>query len=271
MHMDSILSYLEQAIQLYAVDIVLALVILVLGRLAVRWITGLLKRVLTKRGTDATLSTFVANLAKGILLAVVVIAALGQLGIETTSLVAIVGAAGLAIGLALQGSLSNFAAGVMLIVFRPFKSGDFVEAGGVMGVVEEVQIFTTSLRSPDNKHIIVPNAKIIGDSIVNYSTKDIRRIDLVFGIGYQDDIRKAKDVLHDIIGAEGRVLADPAPTVGVLELGDSSVNFAVRPWVKTADYWDVYFALTEEVKLRFDAEGISIPFPQRDVHVFQEK
>jgi len=200
----------------------------------------------------------------------VFIAALGTLGVETASFAAVIAAAGLAVGFALQGSLSNFAAGVMLIIFRPFKAGDFVEAGGAMGAVEAVNIFNTIMKSPDNKKVIIPNSKITGDSIVNYSAQDTRRVDMVFGIGYDDDIRKAKSTLEQILASDERVLKDPAPTVAVSELADSSVNFVVRPWVKTADYWGVFFDITEKVKLTFDEQGISIPFPQRDIHMFQE-
>jgi small conductance mechanosensitive channel len=199
----------------------------------------------------------------------VFIAALSTLGFETTSFIAVIGAAGLAIGFALQGSLANFASGVMLIIFRPFSVGNFVEAGGQSGSVEEIRIFSTVLKTPDNKMVIIPNSKITGDNIVNYSAKDQRRIDMVFGIGYGDDLQRAKQILERIIAEDSRILDDPAVTIGVLELGDSSVNFAVRPWVKTADYWAVYFDLMEKVKLTFDREGISIPFPQRDVHLFQ--
>jgi small conductance mechanosensitive channel len=201
----------------------------------------------------------------------VVLAALAQLGIQTTSFIAVIGAAGLAIGFALQGSLSNFAAGVMLIIFRPFKVGDFIEAAGTAGVVEEIMIFSTKLRSPDNKQLYVPNGSILSGTIVNYSAKNQRRVDLVFGCGYGDDIKKVKALLEAIVKENPLVLDDPAPTIGVLELGDSSVNFAVRPWVATPDYWDAYFQITEGVKQRFDEAGISIPFPQRDVHLLQNE
>jgi small conductance mechanosensitive channel len=197
----------------------------------------------------------------------VIIAAINTLGVQTTSFIAVIGAAGLAIGFALQGSLANFASGVMLIIFRPFKAGDFVEAGGTSGAVEAIHIFNTVLKTPDNKKVIIPNSKVTGDNIVNYSAKDTRRVDLVFGIGYEDDIRKAKQTLEQIVASDERVLKDPAPTIAVSELGDSSVNFVVRPWVNTADYWSVYFDLTEKVKLTFDDQGISIPFPQTDVHL----
>jgi small conductance mechanosensitive channel len=251
----------------YGLKIVAALAIFIIGRIAVGILTGLVKRLLARAGTDETLARFVSNLAKGLLLTFVIIAAVSSLGIETTSFIAVLGAAGLAVGFALQSSLSNLASGVMLIVFRPFKQGDYVEAGGAAGTIEEVAIFNTVMKSPDNRKIIVPNGSIIGGSITNYSAHPTRRIDLVFGIGYDDDIRKAKQILERIVSEDGHVLEDPAPVVAVLELADSSVNFAVRPWVKTADYWDVYFDLTEKIKLTFDAEGISIPYPQTDVHL----
>ena len=208
-----------------------------------------------------------SNIAYVTLVAFVIIAALSKLGIQTTSFVAIIGAAGLAIGLSLQGSLSNFASGVMIIAFRPFKVGDFIEASGVAGVVEGIQIFSTQMRTGDNKAIIIPNSNITGGNIVNYSAKDTRRVDMVFGIGYDDDIKKAKETLTKLLEADDRILKDPAPTVAVSELADSSVNFVVRPWVKTDDYWGVLFDYTEAVKLTFDKEGISIPYPQQDIHL----
>jgi small conductance mechanosensitive channel len=227
--------------------------------------------MMEKKDVAPVVNSFVCSLAYTTLLIFVVIAALAQVGIQTTSLIAILGAASLAIGLALQGSLANFAAGVLLIIFRPFKGGDYVECGGTAGAVEEIQIFTTQLSSPDNKKIIIPNAKVLGDNITNYSAKETRRVDLVIGVGYTDDLQKVEQVLQDVLAKDERVLKDPAPTIAVMELADSSVNFAVRPWVKTADYWSVYFDLTKKIKLRFDAEGIAIPFPQRDVHLYQEK
>ena len=198
-----------------------------------------------------------------------ILAAVGQLGVQTTSFIAVLGAAGFAVGLALQGSLGNFASGVLIMIFRPFKSGDFVEAGGTMGIVEAIQIFTTTLRTGDNKTIIVPNGQITSGTITNYSAKDTRRVDLVIGVSYGDDLDKVRRVIEEVIAAEGRVLSEPEPTIGVLELADSSVNFAVRPWVKSSDYWPVYFGLMESFKKRFDQEGISIPFPQQDVYLHQ--
>ncbi|MGD9331048.1 MAG: mechanosensitive ion channel, partial [Desulfobacterales bacterium] len=219
---------------------------------------------------DPTLQTFVGNMVYYALLTFVILAALSQIGIQTTSFIAVIGAAGLAVGLALQGSLANFAAGFLLIMFRPFKVGDFIEGAGVMGTVESLQIFTTQLRTPDNKKIIIPNASLTGDNIVNWSATGTRRVDMVFGIGYDDDIDRAKQVINEIIAADERILKDPKPQVAVSELADSSVNFVARPWVKTGDYWSVFFDTTEAVKKRFDAEGISIPYPQSDVHVYQQ-
>lgn len=205
------------------------------------------------------------------LLVFVVLAALGQLGIQTTSFIAVIGAAGLAIGLALQGSLSNFAAGFLMIIFRPFKVGDVIEGAGVTGVVETIQVFTTQLKTPDNRTVIIPNASLTAGNITNWTVKGTRRVDLVMGIGYDDDIDKAKKIMADILAKDERVLKDPAPKIALVELADSSVNFVVRPWVKVEDYWDVYFDTTENIKKSFDAEGISIPYPQRDVHVYEHK
>jgi small conductance mechanosensitive channel len=224
-----------------------------------------------KREVDPTLTKFVTNLIYVALLTFVIVAALGMLGIQTTSFIAVLGAAGLAIGLALQGSLSNFAAGVLMIIFRPFKVGDLIEAAGVTGVVEEIQIFTTQLVTPDNKTIIIPNAQITGDTITNYTRKGTRRADMVIGIGYDDDIDKARTIISDVLSQDERILEAPATNIAVSELADSSVNFAVRPWVKVEDYWGVIFDATETIKKRFDAEGISIPYPQRDVHVYEHK
>ena len=219
---------------------------------------------------DTILISFVRNIAYVTAMAFVILAVLAKLGIQTTSFIAILGAAGLAIGLALQGSLSNFASGVMLVLFRPFKVGDFIEGGGTAGTVEEMLIFSTRLKTPDNREVFVPNGAITSGTIVNYSAKETRRADLVFGVGYEDDIAKVKQVIDEVMNADERILKDPAPTVGLVELGDNSVNIVVRPWVNAADYWGVYFDLNENMKLRFDKEGISIPYPQRDVHLHQK-
>jgi small conductance mechanosensitive channel len=253
----------------YGLKIVGAIAIFIIGRIVVGILARITRRLMERSQSDETLTKFVVSLVKTALLAILFIVVLNQLGVQTTSFVAIIGAAGLAIGFALQGSLANFAAGVMLIIFRPFRAGDFVEAGGAVGIVEEVGIFSTIMRTGDNKKIIIPNSGVTGGNIVNYSAKDTRRIDLVFGIGYEDDLKKAKGLLERIISEDSRILKDPAPVVAVSELADSSVNFIARPWVKSGDYWSVYWDLTEKVKLTFDAEGISIPYPQQDVHMHQ--
>jgi len=265
--MEQIVVKVQEWIALYGLKAIAALVILVFGRLVAKALRATIKRVLQKGKVDDTLMLFTSSVSYVAIMAFVIIAALGQLGIQTTSFVAILGAAGLAVGLALQGSLANFAAGVLMIIFKPFKVGDYIEGGGVSGSVEEIGIFTTELKSPDNRKIIVPNAKMTSDNIVNYSAKDTRRVDIVAGVSYGDDIDKVKRVLEGILASDERVLKDPAPTIGILELADSSINFAVRPWVRTSDYWDVFFATQESIKKRFDAEGISIPFPQQDIHV----
>jgi small conductance mechanosensitive channel len=268
--MENITQTLYDWAALYGMKIIGALAILILGRIVISILTGILRRIMDRSKVDQTLTKFVVSLTKIALLTFLIIAALGTLGVQTASFVAVIGAAGLAVGFALQGSLSNFAAGVMLIVFRPFQCGDYVEAGGVSGTVDEIKIFNTVLKTPDHKRVIVPNSSITSSPITNYSAMDTRRVDMVFGIGYGDDIKLAKDTLVQILSEDSRVLKDPAPTVAVSELGDSSVNFVVRPWVNTSDYWSVLFDLTEKVKLTFDQKGISIPFPQRDVHLFQE-
>lgn len=254
-------------IQDYGLPLLWAIIIFAIGRIAARALSRILGKMLVKGRVDETLVKFVQSISYIGMMAFVVLATLDKLGIETTSFAAIIAAAGLAIGLSLQGTLGNLSSGVMLIIFRPFRVGDFVEAGGVSGIVEEVQIFSTQLRSPDNKQIIVPNGQITGTTIINYSAKATRRIDLVIGVSYDDDLKKVRSVLEDVISKEERVLSDPAPTIGLLELGDSSVNFAVRPWVKTDDYWPTLFDLQENIKLRFDQEDISIPYPQQDIHV----
>ena len=256
---------------IYGFKVITAIIIFIVGRWIARFLSNIIQKVMTRRKLDPTIVTFVVNLTYILLLTFIIIAALGQLGIQTTSLITIIGAAGLAIGLALQGSLANFAAGFLMIIFRPFKVGDFIEGAGVSGTVEAIQIFTTQLKTPDNKTIIIPNAKLTADNITNFSTKETRRVDFVVSIGYEDDIDNAKKVITDLLTQDKRILNDPPPTIGVLELADSSVNIVVRPWVKTADYWDVYFDTTENIKKRFDAEGISIPFPQQDVHLYGHK
>ena len=271
MDTSTLIPKIQELIIVHGINILTALVIFILGRWVAKLFTKFIGKMMAKKDVAPVVNSFVGNLIYTALLIFVIIAALAQVGIQTTSLIAILGAASLAIGLALQGSLANFAAGVLLIIFRPFKVGDYVECGGTAGAVEEIQIFTTQLNSPDNKKIIVPNAKVLGDTITNYSAKETRRVDLVIGVSYTDDLQKVESVLQDVLAKDERVLKDPTPTVAVMELADSSVNCAVRPWVKTGDYWTVYFDLTKNIKLRFEAEGIASPFPQRDVHLDQEK
>ena len=252
-----------------AINIVTALVIFFVGKWVANLITKGVRTLMQKQEVDKTLETFVGNLIRMVLMVFVVIAAISAVGIQTTSLIAVLGAAGLAVGLALQGSLSNFAAGVLIVLFRPYKVGDFIEGGGVAGVVVSVQILQTILKTGDNKQIIVPNSQIMGSVITNYSANETRRVDMVIGVSYDDDLDKVRKTLEELVAAEERILDDPACTIAVSELGDSSVNFVVRPWVKTADYWGVMFDMTEAIKKRFDQEGISFPFPQQDVHLYQ--
>lgn len=256
--------------QPFAINLVLALVIYLAGSWLARRLVSLTRTLMKKRQLDEALAEFIGSILSVLLTFVVALIALEQVGIDTTSLLALLGAAGLAVGLALKDSLSNFAAGVMLILFKPFKIGDFVEAGGIAGIVERISIFSTQLRTGDNRQIIVPNAGIYGDVITNFSAKATRRIDLVIGISYDDNIKQARDIIQQILDQEERILADPEPVIVVGELGDSSVNLWVRPWVKTADYWPVHWQLLETIKTTFDEQGISIPFPQRDVHLYQE-
>ncbi len=269
MDFESITYGLQEWVAFYSLKIVAAVILFIIGRWVAKLIKNVIRKSMTKARVDKSLVGFVGNITYVALMVIVIIAALNQLGIQTTSFIAIIGAAGLAVGLALQKSLSNFAAGVLMVIFRPFKMGDYIEGGGAAGTVEEMSIFTTVLKSPDNKVIIVPNAKITGDNIINYSAEDTRRLDLVFGVSYKDDLKKVKEVLNDILKNDNRILKDPAPTVAVLELSDSSVNFAVRPWVPTGEYWNLFFDLKEKIKERFDAENISIPFPQHDVHLYE--
>jgi small conductance mechanosensitive channel len=242
-------------------NVVIAIAIVVIGRIAIKWAVKLLGKMMARSELDEILINFVSSIAKAVLLLLIFIAALNQLGVDTTSLIALIGAAGLAVGLALQNSLQNFAAGVMMVVFRPFKLGDFIEAGGVVGVVEQISIFSTIMKTGDNREIIVPNGQIYAAAITNYSARETRRIDLVFGIGYDDDMLAAKKIMESILDGHDLVLEEPTPAVAVAELADSSVNFNVRPWVNSADYWGVRSDLIEQVKLAFDANNISIPYP----------
>jgi small conductance mechanosensitive channel len=263
-------KYLNEYVIPWSINILMALVIFVIGRWIAKGVTKALERLMRKTNVDETLVDFIGNLSYAALLIVVIIAALDRLGVNTTSVLAVFAAAGLAVGLALKDSLTNFAAGVMLILFKPFKAGDYVEAGGIGGIVESIRVFSTRMRTPDNREITLPNGQIYSGIITNYSARETRRIDLIMGIGYGDDIRLAKKLIQDVLAGEARILEDPAPAIMVAELADSSVNLAVRPWVNSADYWDVRSDLLENIKAAFDNNGISIPFPQRDVHVYQE-
>lgn len=255
----------------YAPRILLAVITLLVGFQVVKIITNLLIKTLEKQNTDITVRNFLKSFLSVSLKIAVLISAASVLGVKTTSFVAILGAAGLAVGLALQGSLSNFAGGVLILIFRPYRVGHFIEAQGHSGIVHDIQIFNTILKTPDNKTIVVPNGKLANSSIVNYSVEPQRRVDMVFGIGYNDDIAKAKGILNSLIQKDSRILNTETrqPFLAVSELADSSVNFVVRVWVNAPDYWGVFFAMQEQVKLNFDQQGISIPYPQQDVHVHQ--
>ncbi|MGD8562183.1 MAG: mechanosensitive ion channel [Desulfarculaceae bacterium] len=265
--MEQILGELRGWLTLYGLQVVGALAILVLGIIAAKALAGITKRLMQKAGIEETLVSFGSKVIKAVLIAIVIIAALNQVGFATTSLIAVLGAAGLAVGLALQSQLSSLAAGVLILLFRPFKLGDVINAGGALGTVEAIGLLTTHLKTPDGLAVVIPNTKVIGDNITNYNQEDVRRVDLVIGVGYEDDLLKAKNLLVEILGSHPLVLSDPAPQVSVMNLGESSVDFAVRPWVKRDDYWTVRFELTEQVKLRLDQAGINIPYPQRDVHL----
>lgn len=265
-------DWIDHAIRVLAehgLNVLGAIAIFVIGRWVLGWVVRLVRGVLTRKNFDPTLTGFLANILRMAGLALVVTAAVNELGIDTTSFAAVLGAAVFAVGFALQGSLANFAAGVMIIFFRPFKVGDYVEGGGTAGIIEEITVFSTFLRTPDNKRVIVPNASITGGNIVNYSAKDTRRVDLVFGISYDDDVAAAREVIARVLAEDERILKDPEPIIGLLALADSSVNIACRPWVRTADYWPVLFDLNERMKGALEGAGMTIPFPQRDVHLHQ--
>lgn len=272
--MDILLHWFDENQSLlvdYAIKFIVAIVIFLVGKLIAKIVSKTLTKILTKRGVDAAVISFIASLTYGLVFLVAIIAAISHLGFNTSSLVAIVGAAGLAIGLALQGSLSNFASGVLIISLRPFKSGDFVEVAGISGVVEEILIFSTKLRTGDNKSVIIPNGAITSGTITNYSAKPIRRIDLVIGVSYDANLALTKKVLADVVAQHELVLKDQDVTIGVSELADNSVNLVVRPWVKSADYWPVYFDLLENIKVALDQAGIEIPYPQISLHMNREE
>ncbi|MHC5088563.1 MAG: mechanosensitive ion channel family protein [Planctomycetota bacterium] len=269
--MTEVAENLQAYLAKNGVDLLLKLLaaaaIFFIGRFVANLIANLVYKAMAKTKVDPTLNKFVKNLLYTGLLAFVIISALNALGVDTASAAVILGAAGLAVGLALQGSLSNFAAGVLMIIFKPIRVTDFVEVGGATGTVKEIGIFNTFLNGPDNVRIIVPNAQVTGANITNYTVNGTRRVDLVIGVSYEDDIKKAKEVMLGVLKEHPKVLDTPEPFVGVKELADSSVNYAVRPWCKAADYWDVYFDITENVKIALEASGLTIPFPQRDVHM----
>lgn len=266
---DKLVAHGEQIAVELGPKVLAALVIFFIGKWVARLLARLAEGAMRRARVDDMLVGFAGNIAYVALFAFVVLAAVNQLGVQTTSFIAVLGAAGLAIGLAMQGSLSNFAAGVMLVFFRPFKVGDYVEAGGASGTVEQIMLFTTRMKTPDNKQLFVPNGEIIKGIIVNYSGNATRRVDMVFGCGYGDDLQKAREVFETLLAEDSRVLAEPAPVVAVSALADSSVNFIVRPWVNASDYWGLFWDFQEKVKERFDAAGLNIPFPQRDVHLHE--
>lgn len=266
-------AYVDKAVEmimLYAPKVLLAVITLIIGFWIIKLVVKGMNKALDRSKVEESLSKFLGSLLSVILKILLLISVASMVGIETTSFVAIMGAAGLAVGLALQGSLANFAGGVLILLFKPFKIGDFIDAQGFLGKVDAIHIFNTILKTPDNKTIIIPNGALSGGNITNFSTESTRRVDMTFGIGYGDDIKKAKEVLNSMVQADERVLKDPEPMVVVSELGDSSVNFAVRTWVNAADYWGLFFDMQEKVKLEFDKQGISIPFPQHDVHLFKQ-
>jgi len=263
--MGNISVWIDMA-TVYAINFIVAILIFVIGKRLARFGATIVEKLLIKSKVDETLTNFLTKVVYGVLIVIVVLATLSKLGIETTSFIAILGAVGLAIGLAFQSTLSNISAGVMIIIFRPFSIGDFIEAAGVSGSIEEINLFNTVFKTVDNKVIIVSNSNIIDGNIINYSKKDTRRVDFVFCIGYDDDLKLAKNTLMDIITSDNRVLKNPAPFVAVSELANSSVNFVVRVWVKSSDYWGVNFDTIEKVKLTFDEKNISIPYPQMDIH-----
>ncbi|BCD95982.1 mechanosensitive ion channel family protein [Marinagarivorans cellulosilyticus] len=269
-NIEELLQRAPEIIVTYGVKILLAFAVYLIGKWIAKGIAGLLEKGMKSRNVDATIISFTKNIVYYAMFTMVIIAALGQLGVQTASFVAIIGAAGLAIGFALQGSLANFAAGVLLILFRPFKLGDFVEAGGASGVVKEVSIFSTILTTGDNKTVTISNASVMGGNITNYSTQPERRVDFTVGVSYGADLDLVRKELTAIAKGDDRIIVDKGITIGLAELADSSVNFAFRIWTKTENYWPLYFDTNEKIKKRFDAAGIEIPFPQMDVHVAKE-
>lgn len=269
-NIDKLLAQAQVLSLEFGLKIVTALAIFIIGKWVARKLGSAVTKLLEKGSGDPMLVRFVGNIVYFALLTFVILAAIAQMGVQTTSFVAALGAAGFAVGLALQGSLGNFAAGILLLVFRPFRVGHFIEGAGTAGTVEEVHIFNTRLRTPDNKSIVIPNSQLTSGTITNFSAKSERRVDLTFGVSYSDDIDRVKAVIREVMAEDDRILPEPEPVVGLMTLGESSVDFVVRPWVKSENYWPVLFDLNERMKKRFDAEGISIPFPQRDVHIIEK-
>lgn len=267
--LDNFMQHLNSSAAAYASRLIGALLLLILGFWLARKLAGVVQTMLSKTQLEPTYVSFGVNTSRVLFYGLVLLASLNSLGVPMTSVLALLGTVGLAVALALKDSLNNVAASISLLILRPFKVGDYVEIGGTGGTVLEINFFHTMLNSPDNRRIVVPNAKVLGDTITNYSLNDTRRVDMVFGVAYDANLKQTREILESLIKADERILAEPAPVIAVGELADSSVNFYVRPWVKTADYWAVKFAMTENAKLAFDEAGIVIPFPQRDVHLFQ--
>jgi len=263
-----IINSITQIAADFGLRLLYAVLIIFVGRWVVKLLLKIIKSALEKTTVEETIRIFVANLLNSLLMVIIFIAAINQLGIETTSIIAMLGAAGLAIGLALQGSLANFAAGILIVIFRPYKVGDYIEAGSAEGTVLDIQIFSTVLKTPDNKVVVVPNGTIMDSSIINYTGQETRRVDIVASCGYEDDIDKVKDILKDILNQDERILEEPEPRIAVSELADNSINFIVRPWVNSSDVLSVKYSILEQIKKRFDEEGISIPYPQRDIHIY---
>ena len=267
--MEDLLTKFYELIAEFGLKILIALVILFIGKIVIKSIKKVVLKIMDKRNLDRTISSFVVSLITAALWVFVILISLSQIGIQTTSFIAVIGAAGLAVGLALQGSLANFAAGFLIILFRPFHVGDVVEASGITGVVGAINIFNSEFKTFDNKKIIVPNSQIMNGNITNYTAEQVRRVDLKFGVDYRSDIKTVKDIINGLIEKHELILKDPLPTVRLSEMGASSLNYVVRVWTKTEDYWTVYFDLTEQAKEAFDANKINIPFPQMDVHLKQ--
>ena len=267
---QEIMNYAIEITSNFGLKLLTALIVVIVGRQLVKILLKVIKVALEKANTEETVRIFIANLLNTSFTVIIFVAAINQLGVETTSIIALLGAAGLAIGLALQGSLANFAAGILIVIFRPYKVGDYIEAGTNVGTVKDIQIFSTVLRTPDNKAIVVPNGSIMDGSITNYSEQPTRRIDIIASCSYEDDLDKVKQVLKTILDSEERILTEPKPQIAVSELAESSVNFIVRPWVNSSDYLPVMYSLLEQIKKTFDQEGISIPYPQSDIHIHEK-